>query len=285
MKDSDCVEPLDEIIRVMNDAQGLDLSIFDATFLRKAIDARRLLHGLKTVAAYGAYLAQEESEALELGRSLRITYTEFFRNPLTFALLEQMILPGLVEARRKSGGGEIRVWSAGCAAGQEAWSMAMLLDERIGSDTRTISFRLFATDLSESDLALARAGVYSAEEVGNVSARRLRDYFSRKGDSFTIIPRLRERVEFSVYDLLDHDSASPATSIYGDFDLILCCNVLFYYRRDIRRQILDKLCRALSPGGYFVTGEAEKDMVIRHKGLSVVTPPAAVFKKTPGSSG
>lgn len=259
--------------------QARKIALYDESFVRKAIAKRQVVQGLPTVAAYGAYLARHPEEVEDLVHSLRIGYSEFFRNPLTFALLEQWILPSLAAEKPLGGHSEIRVWSAGCAAGQEAWSIAMLLDALSGARKPRISYRIFATDLSESDLAIADTGVYGADAVGNVRLRYLNDYFVRQGESFVIAPRLRERVSFSVYDLLDESSSSPEASLYGDFDLIFCCNLLFYYRADIRQQILNKVCRALSPGGYVVTGEAERDIVAAHEGLHASVPPVSVFQK------
>jgi chemotaxis protein methyltransferase CheR len=269
---SNIIGPLDVIIRAMEGSHGLDISCYDDAFLRMAISKRLATSGITTLAAYGEHLEKSSSEAGMLIRSLRIDHSKFFRNPLTFAVIEQLILPGLVEAKKKSGG-EIRIWSAGCASGQEAWSLAMLLEELTGP----VPYRIFATDLSDPDIA--REGVYCAEAVGNVRTRHLNEYFFRQGSSFSVIPRLRARVDFSVYDLLDGSSSSPAASIYGGFDLILCCNVLFYYRKEARHQILDKICHALSSGGYFVTGEVERAMVQGHKGLRALMAPAAVFEK------
>ena len=268
------------LLRGLAEAHGLDLTPYDTTFLRNALDQRVAATGCTNLAAYGGYLAEHRAEAAVLEQSLHIIYSEFFRNPLAFALLEQLILPGLIEAKVRTDRGEIRVWSAGCATGQEAWSVAMLLDELTATERAPpIAYRIFATDRSEPDLAQARTGNYSAEAVGNVQARRLLTHFSRHGDAFVIAPRLRARVEFSSDNLLDADSASPAASIYGDFDLVLCSNVLLYYRAEARQFILDKLCHALAPGGYLVIGETERDIVANHPGLRLVAPPAAVFQK------
>jgi chemotaxis methyl-accepting protein methylase len=272
-------EPLDAVIRRFSVAHGTDLSPYDEAFLLKAIDKRQAATRLETRAAYVDLLADSRAEAEALIGSLRVTYSDFFRSPVTFALLEQVVFPGLIAERTASGRGEIRIWSAGCAAGQEAWSVALLLDERAGAGSPPFSYRIFATDLPGPDLARARAGVFSAEAVGNVRVRHLRACFSKQGESFVIVPRLRERVDFSTYDLLDACSASPAASIYGDFDLVLCCNVLFYYRAHVRQQILDKVCAALSPGGYFVTGEAERDFAAKRKELRAVSPTATIFQK------
>lgn len=260
-------------------AQGADLSMYDESFLRESITKRVLACGLTSVAAYAGHLLANPLEADEFHRSLHITHSEFFRNSLTFALLEQQILPSLILTKAQADQGEIRVWSAACAAGQEAWSVAMQLEELTRAGESPAAYRIFASDLSEADLAMARAGVYGAKALGNVGLRRVSTYFSRRGEYYEIAPRLRERVDFSLYDLLDEGSSSPEASIYGDFDLIFCCNLLFYYRLDIQQQVLDKVRRALSPGGYLVTGEAEREIVAQQHGLRAVVPSALVFQK------
>jgi chemotaxis methyl-accepting protein methylase len=155
----------------------------------------------------------------------------------------------------------------------------MLLDELLTAKESPVSYRIFATDLSESDLAKARAGIYSAEAAGNICLKHLNRCFSRQGDAYIVVPRLRAHVEFSVYDLLDEHSSCPADSLYGDFDLIFCCNLLFYYTPDIRRRIMSKICRALSTDGFFVTGEAERDMVDKQERFCTVAPASAIFQK------
>ncbi len=265
---------LDEIIHAFSAAHGLDVSRYDEAFLRRTLAKRMEVTGTATIPDYAGHLAGDREEAQKFCSSLRITHTEFFRNPLSFAVIEQIVLPALVESKKKSGG-EIRVWSAGCASGQEAWSIAMLLDELAGP----VSYRIFATDLEEP--VYARQGVYGPGDVGNVRTRHLHEYFTRQGDAYSVVPRLRERVDFSVCDLLDGSPAIPAASIYGDFDLILCCNLLFYYSLEARRQILDNICSGLGPGGYFVTGEAERVMVAAHGGLHAMAPSVAVFRTDP----
>ena len=273
---SEIVGPLDDIIQAMAGLHGLDVSRYDETFLRKAIAKRLVVTGMETLAAYCEHLPGSRAEAEAIFGSLRVNHSEFFRNPLSFAVLEQLVFPGLVEAKKKSG--DIRIWSAGCAGGQEAWSVAMLLDEIIGANPP--AYRVFATDLDGPDISFAQAGVYSAEALGNVRLQHMNKYLCRQGDSFAIAPLLRAHVDFSAYDLLDGSSSSPPASIYGGFDLILCCNLLFYYRPEARKRILDKFSRALAPGGYFVTGEVERTTVSGHRGFRALLPPAAVFRKT-----
>lgn len=277
--------PLDAVIRVMREASGRDLSCFDEAFLAKSLQRRLADTALETWPAYVDHLARDDAEAEALCQSLNIGYSEFFRDPLAFALLEQVVLPALAQEKEKSGRSALRVWSAGCAAGQEAWSMAILLEELSTGRERPVAFRIFATDSAAASLAEARAGVYGAAAVQQLRLKHLRKYFSVSADAYRIAAALKTRVDFSAYDLLAEGSSSPAAGIYGDFDLILCCNLLFYYRPEARQRILDKICRALRPGGYCVTGATEREIVARQAGLHAVAPPAAVFQKRSRSSG
>jgi chemotaxis protein methyltransferase CheR len=269
---------LAEIIEVMGRAHGLKISCFDESFLTKSIEKRLEVTARKTNEDYLLCLSKEPAEAEEFFRSLLVTYSEFFRNPLIFALLEQLILPGLIEAMGKSGRTELRIWSAGCAGGQEAYSVAILLDELIKAQRYSIPFRIFASDLSEADLVLARRGVFNTAALGNVRLRHLASYFSRQGESYTLAGRLRNRVDFLLYDLLDSETSCPPDCIYGDFDLIFCSNVLIYYRPETQRFILSKMQRCLAPGGYFITGDAEKQIVTQAGGFEAVVTSGQVFR-------
>ena len=274
--------PLAEIIQLMRQAHGRDLSVFDEAFLAKSLARRIEASPCDSAAAYLDRLAQDGPEADALLLSLNVSYSEFFRNPLAFALLEQQLLPGLIESAKQAGSNEIRVWSAGCATGQEAWSVAMLLDELTRTQDRPMAYRIIATDLSEPDLSFASAGVYNAEAVGNVRTRQLRECFLRQGTAFAIAPRLRQYVAFSVFDLLGTQSHSPATSIYGGFDLVLCSNVLLYYGLQTQGLILKKLRRSMAAGGYLMVGETELAIAERTGGFRAVTAPASVLQLTAG---
>ncbi len=277
--DGDGTPPLKPFIHLLRKEHGLDLARFDETFLEKTLRSRLMATASAGWKEYADLLKQEPAEANALLASLSIGYSEFFRNPLTFALLEQVVLPALVADKERSGQSELRIWSAGCAAGQEAYSVAMLLEDLAALRERPVPFRIFATDVSPDALALAQEGVYDRAAVQNVRLRHLQAYFTIDGNAYAVAPGLRKRVDFSTFDLLDDSSVSPPACLYGDFDLVLCCNLLFYYGSDIRLSILGKVCRALSPGGYFVTGEAERDVVSSRKLLRAVAPPAAVFRK------
>lgn len=264
---------------------GIDLIRYDHDFVLKSVAKRMLATNAASFADYLSRLFESTEETRDFIDSLSITYSEFFRNPLTFAVLEQIVLPSILKEKEKAGTSEIRVWSAGCAAGQEAYSIAILLDELLLERDSTVSFRIFGTDISETALESALKGRYHADTLQNVRLKHFRDYFTQQGNVYHIHPRLKDRIAFSSYDLLEKKSFSPPASIFGEFDLIFCGNLLFYYGDKIRRNILTKLKNCLSPRGYLATGEVERAFVEQMDGFRAVVPPAAVFRTTLSGKG
>ncbi|MFH1035095.1 MAG: protein-glutamate O-methyltransferase CheR [Pseudomonadota bacterium] len=272
---------LQEVILIMERRHGRDVSRYHESFLAKSLQKRLLATGSQDGGAYGRHLDQNPGEGLALWRTLQNTYSEFFRDPLTFVILEQRVLPALVREMDQAERSEIRIWSAGCAAGQEAYSVAILLEDLAAEGRGGPDYRIFATDIDEGQLEAGRQGRYDQDALQKVRSRHLRAYFQLQGQALQIIPRIRARVDFSTHDLLDQRPVSPPASIYGGFDLILCSNLLFYYRPDLQRAILDKALRGLRPGGYLVTGQAERDLVEQCGALRAVAVPPPVFRLVP----
>lgn len=264
-----------EIILIMQATYGKDLSIFDDAFLTKSLERRMLATDVKKQ-DYGMYLQANSDEAEMLTASFNITYSQFFRNSLTFAVLEQLVLPHLLS--KKPEGGEIRVWSAGCSTGQEAYSIGILLDEMVRASSKPMRFRIFATDLSTEALDIAREGVYDEEGIANLKLKHLKKYFAKDTESYAVDPGLKQKIDFSEYDLMDQYSINPPDSIFGDFDIIFCCNLLFYYRMDVRRAIVNKLKRSISDHGYLVTGEAEAIFMGKDDQLKIMSSSASIFQ-------
>ena len=227
---------------------------------------------------YCAFLEQSDRERTVFIDSLQISYSEFFRNPLTFAVLERIILPAIVLKKRNSARKEVRIWSVACAGGQEAYSLAILLEELRYGDTNEFSYRIFATDQSEAQVNEALKGVYISEALQNVSLKRAGEWFTREGDTYMVKPALKEHIEFSVFDLFNEQLCCPPASIFGDFDLIVCANFLFYYKNAYRNTLLKKADNSLTKGGYLMTGETERDIIIGHD-YHEVYPQSALFKR------
>ncbi|MEO1816007.1 MAG: CheR family methyltransferase [Acetobacterium sp.] len=264
-----------EIIGIMKETYKKDLTIYDDAFLVKSLE-RRMTSINVSKSDYPLYLQESLHEADGLMASFQITYSQFFRNSLTFAVLEQLVLPHRLSQKPENG--EIRVWSAGCSTGQEAYSIAILLEELIQASSKPMRFRIFATDLSRDALESARTGIYDEDSVANIRLKYLKKYFTKQGNAYAAAPGLKAKIDFSEYDLLDPHSSNPPESIFGDFDIIFCCNLLFYYRGDVRRAIVRKLKRSLAEGGYLVTGEAESIIIGKDEELKILSSSAPVFQ-------
>jgi chemotaxis protein methyltransferase CheR len=261
----------------LKQVHDIDISVYDESFFRKSIEKRIQATRCGTLEDYCAYLQQNDGEGKTFLDSLHIGYSEFFRNPLTFALLERVILPELIQKRKAGGQREIRIWSAGCAAGQEAYTIAILLEEWKTCTNEPLNYRIFATDVDETLLDQARLGQYPAEALKNVSLKRAQTWFTRQDDVYVVHPAVRQQIEFSRFDLLEAGLGCPPASIFGDFDLALCCNVLLYYRSQYRDSILNKFEHCITRGGYLVTGETERSIALAHR-FTEIAPQSAVFR-------
>ena len=270
---------LNKIIRLVDSIYGMDISVYDESFIKKNLDKRVLATACTNYADYYRYLVDHSNECDILHSAISIGYSDFFRNRLAFALLETVILPRLLMEKGNSGRAELRIWSAGCAAGQEAYSIAMLLDAQINNSKEQNIYRIFATDSSVNDLNIARAGIYDLNMLQNVRMKEFHTYFTREGESYKIIPRIRNRIDFSEYDLLEEKSICPPACIFGDFDLLFCCNLLLYYRQNVRQFILEKVWQSLAPNGFFIVGETEKGCVEKSGLFRAFVSPASIFRK------
>jgi chemotaxis protein methyltransferase CheR len=268
---------LENIIHLLNQARGIDLSKYDESFLIKSFEKRMEATQTDSKEDYCALLENDPNEAGRLLGSLNINYSVFFRNPLTFSVLESIVLPDLIQKRRNSKRSEIRVWSAACAGGQEAYSIAILLEELAGIDNDKHKYRIFATDCCESQLQEAGKGQYTVAALNNLSLKRLNQWFTRLGDIYIIDPGLKEHIDFSLFDLCAGQLACPPASIFGDFDIVFCSNLLFYYKPDYCKIILAKAGGCLANDGYMVTGEVERGIIIKYH-YREVYPYSAIFR-------
>jgi len=160
---------LDKIASILMQVHGIQVAMLDDAFLAKSIEKRMQAIDCDSFDSYCSDLEKNHDEGKALRKCLRIHYSVFFRDPLIFALLERVILPMIMSNKTAGNHKELRIWSAGCAAGQEAYSIAMLLEEKKFGIYQKMKYRIFATDLDEAVLAKARSGVFSASALRNVS--------------------------------------------------------------------------------------------------------------------
>ena len=269
-------ENMVHIAELMVQLQGIDIAKFDGPFLEKSLQKRITETHCDSVDGYYKLLEQNHNEAKAFIDSLQIHYSEFCRNTLTFATLEHIILPMLVYKNnlRK----EIRIWSAACAGGQEAYSLAMICEEIKSQSHDKFKYRIFATDQNEVCIDVAERGRYPGPALNRLKLKHANQWFSKHNDMYTVKPALKSNIDFTVFNLFDGKLICPPASIFGDFDLIVCANLLFYYGPAFRKIIIEKLTASLADGGYLVTGETERDILMKF-GYDEIFPQSAIFQK------
>ncbi len=257
--------------------QGLDASVYEDTFFQKAVESRCAAVGGIPFAEYVRIVSGDPAELARFTGSLHVGYSEFFRSPLTFACLETLVLPSIIKRKVQNQDGGVRIWSAACAEGQEAYSVAMLCDELLRQASAAPAYQVFGTDIAGDALQTARTGTYTVPALGKVTLKRSEACFLRQGESYTVVQRIRDAVDFSAFDLVTERGMCPPISIYGRFDLVFCCNLLFYYKPHVQDRIIEKLDSCLAPGSCLVTGDAERDIVARHH-FREIYPGSGIFK-------
>jgi len=241
-------EALRDVMRILRERTGHDFSHYKRATLLRRIERRMQVTRQATLPAYAEFLSKNAQEATLLLQDVLISVTNFFRDRSAFEALERAIMSDVFGAQ--SPADRVRAWVAGCATGEEAYSVAMLLLEHAGNAGTLKGIQVFATDVDERALAVARAGLYADAIATDVPPSRLRQFFDRQPGQYLVSRTLRERVTFSVHDLL----RDPP---FSRLDLVCCRNLLIYLDRAAQRQLLETFHFALRPGGLLFLGSAE----------------------------
>jgi len=245
-------QQVDTILEVVRTQTGTDLKGYRRPMLTRRISERMAGLGMGAD-RYVSFCRTDSGECAKLADSVAIHVSSFFRNPMVFEILAQSVLPRLMEQKN-----EIRVWSAGCAAGEEPYSVAILIQEEVKRLQRTdVQPLIFATDVDRDILKAAETALYPRESLNATKLRWVNTYFSSEKEGFELSSDVRKMVHFSVDDLLSKQTGAPAESIFGSFDLILCRNVLIYFTEEKQKQILQRLYTSLAKGGTLVLGDSE----------------------------
>ena len=248
---------LNKILNHLNEKKQADFSGYRASMLQDRIHQRCAANHCKDTADYLSYLKKNPQELNILFDALTINVSRFFRNPLTFEYIAKCIFPALVHEQSNENTLSLRIWSNGCAMGEEPYSMAILINELNENTAKKINPTIFATDIDRTILEKARQGIYSFESIKEIKYGLLKKYFSMQGNEFRLNSKIKDTVAFSVYDILDRHTYAPPESVFGEFDMILCRNVMIYFNEAAQKKICDKMHKALTMNGYLVLGEAE----------------------------
>jgi chemotaxis protein methyltransferase CheR len=286
MKDAS-FEPgdLERVIAELNQLCGVDLGGYCRGTLERQLAVYIEKSGAAGIDGLIEILRSSPAEPLLLLEGLTVTVGAFFRDPLTFELLDGIVLPGIIEGALREGRREIRMWSAGCGRGEEPYSLAILLDRHLQGEGAALRPLLFATDIDESALGAAKKGVYSRESLLQTKLGVIDEHFQRRGDTWVLDRRIRNMVNFSRHDVTSPKTLSPEESIFGSFDLVLCRNLLIYFTEELQRAVLEKLAKAVSPGGYLVIGSWEAVNLVDRKVFTPLSPRQRIFRKRPAPRG
>ncbi len=245
---SESMDAEKRILDLLHRKFGIDFDYYKRGMFTRRLTRRMELSGAAGIETYLQQVEAEPSELKLLYGDLLIGVTEFFRDPNAFNELQNRVLPAQIEAAATSG--TFRVWVAPCATGEEAYSIAILIDELVRQRNYDINVKIFATDVNESCIDTAGRGVFTKEHLANVSERRLSNYFRQKEDGYQIIPRLRRQIVFAKQNvLLD----PPFTKL----DLICCRNLLIYFNDEAKKKLLSLFNFSMNSSGVLFLGSSE----------------------------
>ncbi|WP_319585739.1 chemotaxis protein CheB [uncultured Desulfobulbus sp.] len=241
---------LKKIFILLRAQTGHDFSQYKPSTINRRIERRMALHQIESMGDYVKYAQQTPVEVESLFRDLLIGVTQFFRDPQAFQALEKRVIPQLFAD--KPVGGTVRVWSPGCATGEEAYSLAILLAEQQELLRHNCKIQVFATDIDSQAIATARAGLYPASIAADLSPERLARFFSVEDDSGTlrIHKTIRDMLIFSEQDVI----RDPP---FSRLDLISCRNLMIYMGADLQKKLIPLFYYALNPGGFLFLGTSE----------------------------
>lgn len=246
-----------KILDLLHKVRGYDFTGCSMPMLNRRIEKRIFATKTDSFNSYLKFLQITPEEFDALVDVLTINVSKFFRNPIYFEYLFKIIIPLIVSKKLKNNDSYIRIWSAGCAAGEEPYSIAINIYEYLEKEIEKFNISIFATDIDENSLAIARKGKYNFDSIEEVKTGILKKYFTCTKDGYIINSKIKEMIDFSFFDLLDKKKSVPPESIFGGFDIVLCRNVLIYFNTDYHKIIFGKIAKALNPGGYLILGEAE----------------------------
>jgi len=242
-------DDINAILRFLRSRRGHDFSAYKRSTIERRIQRRMSVHGIDTASDYLTYLHENNQEAQLLFSELLISVTSFFRDPEAFAALQDKYLPPLMENWPEDD--EFRVWVAGCATGEEAYSIAIVLDEVRRRFNKSTAIRVFASDLDAQAIEQGRRGSYPASIGVDVSPERLQRYFD--GDErhgYTIRKEIRDMVIFAQHNML---SDPP----FMRLRMVVCRNVLIYLQSDLQNKLMPLFHHALAPDGLLFLGSSE----------------------------
>jgi two-component system, chemotaxis family, CheB/CheR fusion protein len=248
--DSKAENALKKIFIILRTQTGHDFSLYKQGTINRRVERRMAVHQIDSIAAYIKYLQQNSVEVEALFRDLLIGVTNFFRDPEAMRALEEQAIPKLFA--HKPAGSVVRVWVPGCSTGEEAYSIAILLVERLETLKQNYTLQVFATDIDRQAIASARTGIYPASIAADISPERMARFFTVEadGNAFRIHKGIRDLLIFSEQDVIKDPP-------FSKLDLISCRNLMIYMGAQLQRKLISVFHYALNPDGILFLGTSE----------------------------
>jgi two-component system, chemotaxis family, CheB/CheR fusion protein len=239
---------LNSVFQLLRRSTGVDFSHYRQTTILRRIQRRMVVHKVDRLEEYVKYIQTNPSEIKALYQDLLINVTSFFRNSKVFEALKAEICPEILKHRSPEA--TIRVWTPGCASGEETYSVAIALLEFLGDKVAQTPIQFFGTDVSETSIAKARSGVYPENIQGDVSPERLRRFFTKVEGGYRISKSIRDMCIFAQHNVLNDPP-------FSQMDLICCRNLLIYLEPVLQNKVISLFHYAARPGGYLMVGTSE----------------------------
>ncbi|MFO7818744.1 MAG: CheR family methyltransferase [Halanaerobacter sp.] len=241
-------DTITKILAVLQDEIGVDFTYYKQNTIIRRIERRMVINQREKLEDYFSFLRGNVSEIRTLYKELLIGVTEFFRDKEAFELIETEVIPEIIS--NKSSGDEVRVWVNGCSTGEEAYSIAILLQEYMEENDINFDVKIFATDISKDAIRQASIGEYPASIAADVSINRLEKYFVKNGDRYKVNEKVRKTVIFSVHNVIKDPP-------FHKMDLITCRNLLIYFKVELQQKIFSIFHFALKNKGFLFLGSSE----------------------------
>jgi two-component system CheB/CheR fusion protein len=266
------VAGLEELLAFIRDSRGFDFTGYKRSSLTRRIRKRMHEAGMDNYTDYRDLLESNAGEFGLLFNTILINVTGFFRDAEAWTYLQREVIPELIADT--GGADEIRVWSAGCASGEEAYSLAIAFAEALGVEETAKRVKIYGTDVDEEALRDARAGLYPAKSLEPMPAEMRDKYFDRNGTQFEFRPDLRRRVIFGRHDI----TRDAPISRLG---LLVCRNTLMYFNVETQSHVIDRFHFALREGAFLYLGKAEM-LLSAGERFEVVSMRQRMFRRRPG---
>ncbi|WP_125721287.1 CheR family methyltransferase [Flavobacterium ustbae] len=262
------------IINLLVLKTGTNFHHYKPQTIRRRIAKRMVITKQETAEKYHDFLKQNENEQDLLFNDILISVTYFFRDSSFFDSLSNIVFPSLIENLVDN---QLRIWSAGCSTGEEVYSLAIALDEYLQKIKRNdISIKFFASDLSEKCIAKARSGIYTIQDLKNLSEERIANYFTKRENGYHINKAIRDNCVFAVHDL---SQDFPFSKI----DFISCRNVLIYFNADLQQRVLSSFHYALRDKGFLFLGKSESSHTAQNLFAAVESKEKIYIRQNNGS--